>query len=357
VAQSTPLKLGERSLKFGQWLGFFILLIALYTLWTIRQLVLLLFTAIILAIALNGLVKRFQRWGLKRGYAVLTSICVFFLALIIFFWLIIPPVLAQLPQLFTLVIKGIEQWMLWFKTSVHQLDPNWIKALPNVQELIQQLQPLINSVLQRGFIFVSGSLGVLLNLLLLLALALMLLVDPLPYRNGFIRLFPAFYRERVEAILKLCEKALEGWLIGVIFNMGIVTVLSWFCLLIIGIPLSGSQAILTGIFAFIPNLGLVLSVIPPLAIALLEGSWKPFAVLILYMIIQQIESQILTPRIKAQSVTLLPALTLSAQFFFAYFLGFLGLILAFPMIIVGQIWFKEVLIKDILDSWKEGSRE
>jgi predicted PurR-regulated permease PerM len=74
-------------------------------------------------------------------------------------------------------------------------------------------------------------------------------------------------------------------------------------------------------------------------------------VLILYFGIQQFESNLLTPFIMAQQVSLLPAVTLSAQIFFTIALGPLGLVMSIPLTVVTQIWIKEVLIKDVLDRW------
>ncbi|MBV8884139.1 MAG: AI-2E family transporter, partial [Chroococcidiopsidaceae cyanobacterium CP_BM_RX_35] len=88
-----------------------------------------------------------------------------------------------------------------------------------------------------------------------------------------------------------------------------------------------------------------------MAIALLDAPWKSLAVLALYFVIQQTESNFLTPIVMACQVSLLPAVTLLAQVFFASFFGFLGLLLVLPLTVVGQIWLKEVLIKDILDQW------
>jgi len=70
------------------------------------------------------------------------------------------------------------------------------------------------------------------------------------------------------------------------------------------------------LLAFIPNLDPALSVIPPMAIALIASPWKAIAVLILYIIIQQLESNLLTPCVMAQQVALLPAITLSVQVVF-----------------------------------------
>ena len=205
------------------------------------------------------------------------------------------------------------------------------------------------------FSLVSNSLNVVLNLLVVLILTLMLLADPAPYRRSFIRLFPSFYRRRVDEILDKCNVALRGWLVGILFNMFVISSLSFVGLLILGIPLALAQAALAGILTFIPNIGPAFSVVPPIAIALLDAPWKSVAVLILYVLIQQIETNLLTPLVMAQQTSLLPAVTLMAQVFFATFFGFFGLLLALPLTVVGQVWLKEVIVKDILDQWNYNS--
>jgi predicted PurR-regulated permease PerM len=228
-----------------------------------------------------------------------------------------------------------------------------MEYVPSVDQLVQQLQPLANRLLGGGFSFFSSSLNVIVNLLLVIILTLMLLADPTPYRSSFIRLFPSFYRRRVDKILDECKVALRGWLIGILFNMFVIASLSFVGLLILGIPLALAQAALAGILTFIPNIGPALSVVSPIAIALLDpdGAWKAIAVLILYVVIQQVETNLLTPYVMAQQVSLLPAVTLLAQVFFATFFGFLGLLLALPLSVVAQVWLKEVIVKDILDQW------
>ena len=340
-------------MNLGSWIGFVVLVLCLYILWQIKQLILLLFTAVIFANSLNILVKRWQKSGLKRGYAVFLSIIILFTVLIGFFWLIVPSFVTQFEELILLVPRGIDELLTWLDFLYSRLDPNLITLLPDAEELRQQLQPILNQILGGGFVFFRNSLAVLLNILLLLVLTVMLLVDPSSYRQGFIRLFPSFYRRRIDEILFLCDEALQGWLIGILFNMAVITVFSFIGLLILGIPLALAQAVLAGILTFIPNLGPTLSVIFPMTIGLIEAPWKSLAVLILYIGIQQLESNILTPWVMAKQVSLLPAITLLAQIFFATFFGFLGLFLALPLTVVGQVWFKEVLVKDVLDRWQD----
>lgn len=338
-------------MNFGTWIGLIVFFISLYILWQIKQLLLLLFTAIVLATSLNILVKSFQKRGIKRTNAVVLSIFLSLFVAVGCIWIVVPPFIDQFQALGRLIPLGIERLDSWLTFLSERLDPRVINFLPNAEDLNRQFQPLIQQFLGGGLTIFYSSLSVLLSILLLLAITLMLLVDPIPYRQGFKRLFPAFYRQRVEEILNLCTKGLEGWLVGILFNMAVIAVLSFVGLLILGIPLALSQALLAGVLTFIPNLGPTLSVLSPMAIALIEAPWKAVAVLILYIIIQQVESNILTPIVMAQQVSLLPALTLLSQLFFATFFGFLGLFLSLPLTVVGQIWFKEVIIKDVLDNW------
>lgn len=340
-------------MNFGTWIGFVIFFVALYILWQTRQLLLLIFTAVVIATSLNILVKGFCRRGIKRFYGVLLSIVILLGVILGFFWIIVPPFINQFQQLAQLIPQGVEKLNLWLDFIVMRLDPEIINYLPSREELTKQLQPILENLLGGGLSFFYGSLGVLLSTLLLLVITFMILGNPTPYRQGFIRLFPAFYRRRVDEILDLCDVALQGWLVGILFNMCVIAILSFIGLSILGIPLALAQAILAGILTFVPNLGPFLSVLSPMAIALLDAPWKSLAVLIYYILIQQIEGNFLTPFVMAKQVSLLPAIALLSQIFFATFFGFLGLFLALPLTIVGQVWFQEVVVKDILDSWKK----
>lgn len=78
-------------MTFGQWIGLLVLGVCLYILWEIRQVLLLVFLAVVLATALNWLQLRLQSWGLQRGRAIAISISLTFLIIFGFFWMIIPP--------------------------------------------------------------------------------------------------------------------------------------------------------------------------------------------------------------------------------------------------------------------------
>lgn len=339
-------------MNFGTSIGLIIVLICLYVLWEIRELLLLVFTAVVIATALNILVKRFKNWGIKRSYGVLLSILLLLISLGSFFWTIVPPLADQFQELVKLVPEGIELLILYINDLETMLSPEFTESMPSINELAQQLQPLMNELLGGGLNFFYSSLGVVLSLLLLLALTMMILGDPTPYRQGFIRLFPSFYRLRVDSVLMICEQKLQKWIIESFVHMIVMIFFSFIILLILGIPLALVQAMLTGILSFIPTIGSGLSVISPMAIALTEEPWKSLVVLVLYLIIQGVSKNMITPLIISDKVLKLPAISLLAQVFFASFFGIGGLFLAVPLIIIGQILVQEILIKDILNKWK-----
>ncbi|MBW4616561.1 MAG: AI-2E family transporter [Desmonostoc vinosum HA7617-LM4] len=338
-------------MNLGQWIGLIAIVLSLYILWQIREVLLLMFAAVVLAVTLNRLAKRFQRSGVKRGIAVLLSVAIFFACVIGFFLLIVPPFAQQFNELTYRVPQGFERFNSWFNELRTRIPAQLVPYVPDINSLIQQAQPFVNRVLGSSFAFVSGSLEVFIKVLLVLVLTGMFLADPLAYRKVFVRLFPSFYRRRVEGILNQCEVSLEGWITGAFIAMGVVGLMSVVGLSILGVKAALALGVLAGFLNLIPNLGPTMSVIPAMAIALLDNPWKVVAVLILYFIIQQTESNFITPIVMAHQVSLLPAVTLISQLFFVTFFGFLGLFLALPLTVVAKIWVQEVLIQDVLDKW------
>jgi predicted PurR-regulated permease PerM len=341
--------------NFGRWIGLIVLLISLYILWQIRQLLLLLLTAVVIATALNRLVLQLQRLNVKRGWAVLMTLTSLLALLTGFFVLIVPAFVEQFQQLIALLPAGlvrIQTWLSWLELQIIERFPNLPASLPDISSLIQQIQPIATQLLNQSVNFFSTSITAFLQFILVLVLTLMLLAQPQPYRQSFIRLFPSFYRRRVDEILTRCDVALGSWAVGALINSVFVAVLSGLGLWIIGVPLALAHAMLAGLFNFIPNIGPTLSAVFPIAVALLDAPWKSVAVLVLYVIIQNIESYWLAPLVMAHQVALLPAITLTAQLLFAGFFGALGLLMALPLTVIAKTWLEEVLFIDILDKWR-----
>lgn len=341
-------------MNLGNWIGLFTILASIYILWQIRQLLLLVFTAVVIATTLNKLSRWLQLFRIKRSLAVLISVSLFILLIFTFFSVIVPPLAEQFQQLITIVPLGINELNDWLNILKDQLPNQLREQLPSIDinEVIPQLQPIFNQLINNAGAFVGNTFGIFLSLLLILVLTIMMLADPISYRQGFIKLFPSFYRQRVNLILDSCEIALGGWVISSLFKIIVIALLSFIGLSILKIPLASAQAVLAGLLTLMPHIGPTISVIPPMAIALLDSPLKSGLVLLIYILIQQTESNILTPYLTARKVSLLPAITLIAQVSFASFFGFSGLLLALPLTIICQVWMKELLVRDILDNWQ-----
>lgn len=341
-------------MRFGQWLGLIALIISLYILWQIRQVILLLFAAVVLATVLNRVVRRLQRSRVKRGIAIAITIIMVLAFVVGFFALIVPRIVEQLQQLIDILpqVSGrLRTWLDSLQSIVPSSMLEQLEQFRGLENLTQQIQAWISQLLGNFFVFLNNSLSAVLSILLFLVLTIMLLANPSQYRRIFILAFPFFYRQRIDEILDECETALVGWIKGTLIAMVAIALVSFIGLSILRVPLPFVNAALAGLLEFIPNVGPTLSVIPPVLLALLDAPWKAGATILLYIAIQQFESLVLVPLIMKQEVNLLPVFTILAVVIFANLFGFLGLLLAIPLLIVLQIWIKEVLVKDILNKW------
>ena len=331
-------------------MGAVLLVALLYLLWQIRQVLMLGFAAIAFATVINKLVQQMHKVGVPRALAVTVSL----LGLLGLFvgagWFIGPAIARQLPEYAFLSEQGFERLQSWYR-QIRGAVPGDALADTNLKDLLPQLAQLGPSWANRLMVFFTGSLDFFLNTLLVIVLTVMLLANPKAYRKLFLQGFPKFYRRRADEILDECEAGLSGWFIGLLFNMTVITLCSGIGLSLIGVPLPVVNALIAGLLTFIPNIGPVLSVIPPVLMALATAPWMALAVLVLYFAIQQIEGLVLTPFVMERQVSLLPAITLVAQVVFAVFFGLLGLFLALPLVVVLQIWLKELLVADILNRW------
>ncbi|MGA1411018.1 MAG: AI-2E family transporter [Prochlorotrichaceae cyanobacterium] len=365
----------------GQWVGILIVGMALYVLWQIRQLILILFTAIVLSTAVNSLVRLLsKRAKIPRKRSIWLVLALIFVVAVLFITLVIPPFITQFQQLIRLVPLGLEKaWLSlprWLDWLVQQIPDRFVEARSmlgllqeqiqrdgvdmnlsqlDFPELSQQASPIVTKFLENFFSVFNNAITITLQFILTLVLSILLLVNPGAYRSAALLLFPSFYRRRGDEILTACEESLCNWFAGIFISSLFVGVSSGAVLALLGIKFAFAHALLAGLLNFIPNIGPALSVVFPLSIALQNPSWNILWIVVAYFIIQNVETYGVTPTIMARQVSLLPALTLIAQIFFATVFGIIGLILALPLAVVSKVWIEELLVHDILDRWHQPS--
>lgn len=194
----------------------------------------------------------------------------------------------------------------------------------------------------------SVTIGGLADLLIVLVLGIYFAVEPEAYLRGFLSLVPPPRRERARAILVQAAATLHDWLLGQLFAMTLIGTLSSLGLWLLGVPQALVLGLIAGLTSFIPNLGPILGLVPALVVAFGVSGWLALYVLVLYLAIQAVESNLITPLIQRRAVDLPPGLTLTAQLVMGLLGGILGLMLAVPLAAVTLVVVKMAYIEDVL---------
>ena len=346
-------------MRFGQWLGLLALAASLLLLWSLRQSLMTLFAAVVLAMALCTLVGTVrQRLGCRRWQALLLSLGLVAVVAAILATAVIPPfveqfseLLAQLPAAWTTLISLLRGLIAGASQMLYGRSDGTLDWLREGLFSGTSTENLRGGAVQ--LLGLAGGIGAgMLQLLFVLAVALMITVQPVAYREIAVLLVPSFYRRRFRRVLMHCGEALSAWMGGVLISSLCVGVLAAIGLTLLGVKLVAANAVLAGLLNIIPNIGPTLSTIFPMSVALLDSPLKAVAVLVLYVAVQNLESYLITPSVMQHQLNLLPGLTLTAQLLFTVVFGPLGLLLALPLAVCLQVIVREVLIHDVLDGWK-----
>ena len=319
-----------------------LLLILLYYTFDV---ILLIFAAALLAIFLRGLAEILGRFiRISEGWLVLIVSGILIAILAGAIALLAPDVADQvrhlreeLPRSAQSVADYISQFG-WGRTLIGQL--------PSVEDMRQNINP--SSLLSGVGGFFSSTVGAVGNFFIVILLAVYLATEPGFYVRGFIRLFPKPRRHRATQVVAAVGETLRWWLIGKVGSMIFIGVLTWIGLSIIGVPLALTLGLIAGLLSFIPNFGPIMSALPALLLAFIDSPVTALYVLGLYVGVQLVESNIVTPLIERETVELPPALTIVFQLALAVLVGGLGLVLATPLLAVIMVLVQMVYIQDVL---------
>ncbi len=320
------------------------ILLTLFFFYTI-DVILLLFGAVLLAIFLRGLADLVSRYtGLSEGLSVLL-VSVLLLGILAGAIALLAPSIAEqvrhLRQELPVSAQKVGNYISkfgWGRTLIEQL--------PSANEIMAKVDA--GSILSSVGGYFSSTLGALGNFFVMILLAIYMATEPRFYANGFTKLFPINSRPRVLEVLSETGTTLSWWLIGKVASMIFIGLLTWIGLWILGVPLSLTLGLIAGLLSFIPNFGPIFSAIPAILLAFIESPISALYVLILFVIVQIIESNLVTPFIERQTVELPPALTVFAQLALSILIGGVGLILATPLLAVIVVLVQSVYIEDVL---------
>lgn len=264
-------------------------------------------------------------------------------------WVFGPDIAAQLDEL----VKNMPQALDEIETQLRQYE--WGKSLldqipQNIH--LSQLLAGSNTFSQITGVF-SSTLGALFNFAFVLFIGLYVAIEPSIYVDSFIRLFPKKQRDRVRDALNASGDALQRWLLARFLSMLVVGIFTWVGLELLSVPLAIVLALIAGLLSFIPNIGPILSVIPAVLVAWVQSPQLALFVILLYIGVQFLESNFITPLIERNTAYLPPGLVMSMQLILTVLIGRLGLLLAAPLMAVSITLVHKLYIEDILDDHEQ----
>ena len=189
------------------------------------------------------------------------------------------------------------------------------------------------------------SFGIVGDVYIILFIGIFFTVNPRLYREGIIKLVPKAGKERARAVMKRLDFTLKGWLKGMLLAMFFISILTFIGLSIIGVPMGLALAFLAGLLNFIPNFGPLIAMIPAVLIGFTESVNTALVIALLYILIQTIESNVITPTIQNVMIKIPPALIIISQVLFGTLTGGLGIILATPLLVVIIVVVDELYVK------------
>lgn len=326
-------------------LGALALVILALLVWELRWVLLVLFGAVVLSVALDVPISALRRLSpLNRPAALLIVLLALALLAWGLFTLLLPEVIQQLGQLLALLpslgrrLAELTDRVPWLPDLEHQLIQS---------NTLEKLQPLGGQLLGVA----GGAANTTIQLLLMALLAVLMALDPRSHTRLLVAITPAFYRSRMRELLRECREALGGWLAGMTLSAMVVFLSTWAGLALLGVPLALLSGLICGLLTFVPTIGPTAASLVPLSVALLVSPAKLLQVLVLRLVLQNGEAFLLTPLLLNRAVNLLPTVALMSQLCLGALLGLPGVLLALPLVVVLQVLCEQVLVRDVMDQW------
>ncbi|BAQ16980.1 AI-2E family transporter [Methyloceanibacter caenitepidi] len=296
-------------------------IIAIIAIWWLREAFLLAFASVVLAIALDAAARPLLATKLPRTWAVLITLAVIVAVLGLLGWLVGAQVSAQLGELYAQLPKAVQ--------SLEQVTG---LSLPSASEIVSRggsgfLSGVVGTIASWGW----TAAGVATTFFLVLMGAVFLALNPDVYRRGTLKLVPERYRDRVDEAMSDSANGLRLWLFGQLISMALIGSLVTLGTWALGLPAPLALGIIAGIAAFVPMLGAIVGAIPAVLLATTEGMNMALWTILLFVVIQQVESNIVLPQVQREMIRIPPALFLFSVLAFGILFGMFGVLLAGPL--------------------------
>ena len=233
-------------------------------------------------------------------------------------------------------------------SSAKGTDTVTVKKATAASSLKARIGARMGSATHYLFPFLSSTLAAFGGILLIIFLSVYIGAEPATYRSGMMHLFPQRTRRRAGEVLAAMAVALRKWLVTQLIAMAVIGAVTTIVLLVLKVKAAFALGLLAGLFEFIPTIGPILSAVPAIAMGFLDSPEKALFIGIAYIGIQFLENHILIPLLMRGGVDLPPALTVISQALMAMVFGFIGLMVAVPLLAAVMVPIKMLYVQDVV---------
>lgn len=315
-----------------------LVLLTLLLIW-LRQVVLIIFAAVVVAVALQAAAiafGRFARLGPRISLALVSILTVVVIAGSV--WLLWPSFQSQIPGLFERI-----------QAALGQLEQNLGIDFPSTAEEMADTLPAAGAETFSFLLTAAGAIAAgFSTFLLVLVAGIFIAAEPSRYRHGVILMFPIGWHGRIRKGLQKAGEGLLLWLRAQGIAMVVVGSLTGLAAWVIGLPGALALGVIAGLGDFIPIVGPFVALLPAALVAFGEGTSQLIATIVAYIVIQQLEANLLVPLLQRRIVELPPVLLLFSMIAFGFIFGIIGVIVAAPLTITIYILIREFYVRDLL---------
>lgn len=298
---------------------------------------LLVLAASLIALFFSAVSGRIKKWtGLKDGVSLALTIALMVIVVGLFFWLVGAEAQNQYKEMQEAVPVIIDNAQSYLnKSDVGQRVSQYISDIENQKKVLPFLQD-----------FFKSSFGVFGDLYIVVFLALFISISPFDYINGAVNLVPRRGKVKAKHLFTDIGFNLKKWIKGAIISGLSVFIMSAIGLLILGVDMWLILAISAGLLNVIPNFGPIIAMIPAVLVALLTSPTQALMVAGLYLTVQIIESNLITPNVQKKLLNTPPALLILFQVLMGTLTGGWGIVLAVPMLVIVITMVKHLYLDD-----------
>jgi len=337
MPNSKPMRVTVSPLSILKIFGVLLLIIFAYV---IRDILLLIFVSMVLAAALDPWVDKMKKWGIPRALGILLIYIILFSIFSFAIIVMIPPMVEQLTQLyasFPTLLHNASSWIQGFSVqeSVQQGLGNWLGRF--------QASEAVSGVFSAIGNFVGGLFGV----FVAMVMTFYMVVKEDNIGTMVKTFIPKKYDKFFGEMLRDISNKLGHWLRGQLMLGVIVGIMVYIPLKILGVQYALVLAVLSGVTELIPFVGPWIGAIPGILIAFIQSPILGLAATIIYLVVQQLENNIITPKLLSKVVGLSPLVVIVALLIGIKIAGVLGGLMAVPAALIISTFLK------YLDNWPQ----